>query len=582
MELKKSNGQNIILQKLEQSKKALEESRQKLEKRRTYLNLKYGKKNLNDTSFVKIQKNVNDLRINFTNKLKNLSNASVDSLISLTPQEYVDNLRFKLELYYKFYKIVIYLMKGLRAKYRHTFLTKESIEASCAYLKIVNNNFYSLFQFPDYRKLINNDDIIQIYQIAIDTNDNQLKTKINTQITNKNLKLKLTKFKPFSNTLKYTTGVIANIIGKASSSTATVVEYLVTGFLSIIVEATAESSTGQLFTFGYQDIINEYDTKITYFYKNIKGVLGKLQISGEINNNAGKVPKQSWLLNTEEKMHALQLAFFFENCFYTSDPELLIFIDQLKFKNDKEIYDFLSREYSMSYKDSKYKEINQSIGHYFPSFNKLEFDPDLFIVLLKICNCIYYKRRAKDNIIYYDKNFYNYIVLSINKFDERFNYYFSINQENIQTISKDDFLIKKEKVSEKVSEKIQLLQTLNNPSIIDRISKIIKNNDKELFVEINSKITNKNYLKKKKKYILKIQNEQEYNNLKIIKNIIINKIINYFIRNKETKLCELYKFLNYLSKVNWKPDNEAVPLKIIISSINFYKPTFFENCKSLS
>ena len=422
-----------------------------------------------------------------------------------------DNLRDKLDLYYTLYQTVIYLMKGIGAKYRHTFKTIDSIEKSSKLLNMINNQFYNLsvsFNYKDKDK-DKDKDTIKMYQIAFDTNDIKLKDTIYNGSKNNDLKKKLDKTKPY--TLGYFPGVIANLAGKSLSSVATGVQKGITGLISFLIIAMAESNEKPIF-YGYQDIINEYNDTIINYYKILSDINTELEASNITT-------EKSFLLNTKERIYHLSFLSWLDACFYLSDNKLLEFRKKLNFKNDKEIYDILSKIYSINYSDQQYRKINELFNIFFPINNAdLNLKLEHILILLRICSSI---KIIKDN---------------------NNNKYFSINCNFIEYRDTLNSLIN--------SNKKLLLNTIKKTDInlIKNLLKIITES-----TEKGGWISNFNNCSE---YSEKINNLQHINNLRILKNILEHKIINYLIEQKNLngllfflKYCNsnIYDNLNYFN-----------------------------------
>jgi hypothetical protein len=460
------------------------------------------------------------------------------SLTIQNPNQDLDNLRDKLDLYYTLYQTVIYLMKGIGAKYRHTIKTINSIEKSSKLLNLINKQFYDLSTNKSYNKDINDKDKIKMYQIAFDTNDNELKTIIYNSIKDTILKKKLDNIMSSIVTkLAYFPGAIANIAGKGLSSIAIGVQGLFTGFFTFFV-----SGFEEIDTYTYQHIINEYDEKITQYYECLN-IINENLINKEITS------EQSFLLNTKERIYNLSFLNYLNNRFYWSENKLLNIITKLNFKNDEEIYNILLKIYPISDSDEQYKKIDTLFNEYFPINNN---DPNFIlfnIILLKICFLFEFITISPSN----KKNSLeagNYLLIDINIID-------SINEQFTEI---DKLLISnnKKKIN-KINNKLLNLFKKNKKDIIVDLIKIISKNENILLIE------KYNNTLKSHKCILKTDNNEFQiikksgnkiiekidinNNLKIIKNIIINKFVKYLINN-ESKYNNT-KFINFLQNIKF-------------------------------
>jgi len=86
----------------------------------------------------------------------------------------------KLILYNDLYNFIVFIFLGPVGKFRTIVFTRPSIVNSCNKLKYINNNFYKNF-VTEMEKLYENGDISKIkfvYDIAVNTNDNELKKQI--------------------------------------------------------------------------------------------------------------------------------------------------------------------------------------------------------------------------------------------------------------------------------------------------------------------------------------------------------------------------------------------------------------------
>lgn len=229
----------------------------------------------------------------------------------------------------------------------------------------------------------------------------------------------------------------------------------------------------------------------------------------------------------------------------------LLFINELNFKNDEEIYNILPRIFAINYSDKQYSKINELFNIFFPINNAdLNFKLELIIILLRICSSI--------KIIEDNNN----------------NKYFSINCNFISEIKYRDTLNGLINSNKKLNNQQKQKETLNNIKLLlHKINKtdidlinflliiITESTEKEGWIPIfKSRIRNNC-----SEYIAKINNPQHINNLEILKYIFRNKIMHYFIEQKN--LNGLLIFLKYC---NSNIDDNLNYFNCIIRCIEYY------------
>jgi hypothetical protein len=170
--------------------------------------------------------------------------------------------------------------------------------------------------------------------------------------------------------------------------------------------------------------------------------------------------------------------------------------------------------------------------------NNLEF----IIILLAICDCIRIIKIDNNDCFSIDCKFISQI-----KYENTFGL-INTNKKlnNQQTLNEITLLLNSLKISD--TDIIKNLLTI-----------ISENTEKKGWEPIfNFKIRKNSCIN----YIAKIINQQHIKNLEIVKQIIKNKIMNYFIEQK--KLSGLLKFLKYCNR---RDDNELSYLNCIIRCI---------------
>lgn len=97
---------------------------------------------------------------------------------------FVEKISYKIERYYNLYLLIIYWVKGWGGKFRQDLIKYSSVIKSREYLIYLNNRYYELYlylkKYPEYSEYI---DINNIYDIAVDTNDDTLKNTISKNNT---------------------------------------------------------------------------------------------------------------------------------------------------------------------------------------------------------------------------------------------------------------------------------------------------------------------------------------------------------------------------------------------------------------
>ena len=97
---------------------------------------------------------------------------------------FVEDISYKIEIYYNLYLLIINYVKGWGGKFRQDFFKYSSVIKSREYLIYLNNRYYELYlylkKYTEYSEYI---DINNIYDIAVDTNDDTLKYKISKNNT---------------------------------------------------------------------------------------------------------------------------------------------------------------------------------------------------------------------------------------------------------------------------------------------------------------------------------------------------------------------------------------------------------------